>query len=337
MRLETSTKTNAAKIPTFFRNSFTKVPNTTFLLGLSPEEFVCYAALRSYDWQKGSCFPGRELLSKVTGISERALVDVIKKLEEKGLVITKRRGNGQTNHYTLPSIILLNDSPPETERAVASDEIAHPPDPDVEPERQVVSSALAETISEQINSEQETVSAAVEPEIAVTVCEQKADFRSADPALQDLTRSAGSALLMINPEKDEFKNEEDTHARQSAPRRSRLRERRSVGIKTQSRFSLEECKRYAQSLVGAGIKYPLGFAKSVWRSGTDDEAIKEFLRIEAETEAKRTVRQAEQEARTKIQLQEAAKLILEGDGPTKDWEYKLLEMVGVFYPSRDGV
>jgi DNA-binding transcriptional ArsR family regulator len=338
MKLENSTQTNAQKTPPVIRNGFTKVPNTIFSINLSPEEKIAYIALLSYDWYKEGCYPSREILSKDTGLSERTLVEVIKKLEEKELVISKRRGNRQTNYYTLPPIILPSDSPPpETEQAAASNEIERLPDPVVEPEAHAVSSAPAEPIPEPINSEQETVSAVAEPEIAVTVCEQKADFRSAESALQDSVRSANPALLMIDPEKDAFKTEKDTHARQSAPKRSRKSERKSVGIKTKSRFSLEECKRYALSLVNAGIKYPLGFAKSVWMSGTDDEAIREFLRMEAETEAKRTVRQAEQEARTKSQLQEAARLILEGDGPTKDWEYKLLEAAGIFYPGREGV
>jgi DNA-binding MarR family transcriptional regulator len=100
MRLETSTKTNAAKNPTVIRKGFTTFSNAIISLDLSPKEKLVYIVLLSYDWYKEGCYPSRDRLSKETKISERVLVDVIKKLEEKGLVIIKRRGDGQTNYYT---------------------------------------------------------------------------------------------------------------------------------------------------------------------------------------------------------------------------------------------
>lgn len=86
MKQETSTKTNAAKNQTAIRGEYTYVPNTIFSLGLSPKELFVYIALLSYDWHKGECLPSRELLLRDTGISERDLDEVIKKLKEKGLV-----------------------------------------------------------------------------------------------------------------------------------------------------------------------------------------------------------------------------------------------------------
>jgi hypothetical protein len=44
---------------------------------------------------------------------------------------------------------------------------------------------------------------------------------------------------------------------------------------SKSRFSLKECEQYAASL--KRIKTPKAFAKIIWRSGEDDDAVAEFL------------------------------------------------------------
>jgi hypothetical protein len=43
----------------------------------------------------------------------------------------------------------------------------------------------------------------------------------------------------------------------------------------ESRFSLKDCRKYAESL--PDIKSPGAFAKSIWRTGEDDEAVAQFL------------------------------------------------------------
>jgi hypothetical protein len=53
---------------------------------------------------------------------------------------------------------------------------------------------------------------------------------------------------------------------------SEIHERESAQL---SRFSLAECRKYADSL--KGIKSPAAFAKSIWRSGEDDDQVAEFL------------------------------------------------------------
>lgn len=52
------------------------------------------------------------------------------------------------------------------------------------------------------------------------------------------------------------------------------------GVGVGSKFSLEECLRYAEHLhrTGQGITNPGGFAMSVYRSGIADQLIEEFLR-----------------------------------------------------------
>jgi hypothetical protein len=44
---------------------------------------------------------------------------------------------------------------------------------------------------------------------------------------------------------------------------------------SKSRFSLAECEQYAASL--KGVKSPKAFAKTIWRSGEDDDQVAEFL------------------------------------------------------------
>jgi hypothetical protein len=60
---------------------------------------------------------------------------------------------------------------------------------------------------------------------------------------------------------------------------------RPAGQKTSERgskssFSLKECERYAASL--KGIKSPQAYAKTIWRSGEDDEQIAAFLEPKAQ-------------------------------------------------------
>ena len=49
-----------------------------------------------------------------------------------------------------------------------------------------------------------------------------------------------------------------------------------------SKFSLEECRRYADHLhaTGQGVCNPGGFAKSIYRNGEEDTAIEKFLRVD---------------------------------------------------------
>ncbi len=49
----------------------------------------------------------------------------------------------------------------------------------------------------------------------------------------------------------------------------------SVGVR--SRFSLQECRKYAESLRGEGIANPGGYATKIHRSGESDELIEKFL------------------------------------------------------------
>lgn len=51
----------------------------------------------------------------------------------------------------------------------------------------------------------------------------------------------------------------------------------SANGKTRSRYTLQECRRYAESLKAAGITNPGGYATTIYRSGEADSLIEEFL------------------------------------------------------------
>jgi hypothetical protein len=50
------------------------------------------------------------------------------------------------------------------------------------------------------------------------------------------------------------------------------------GVRAGSRFSLDECRAYAESLRSEGIQNPGGYATTIHRSGEADDRIEAFLR-----------------------------------------------------------
>ncbi|MCW5714042.1 MAG: helix-turn-helix domain-containing protein [Bauldia sp.] len=62
---------------------------------------MTFAMLLSYAWQNDFCFPGQERLGADLGLSDRSVRTHLKSLEENGLLVIKRRGQGRTNIYEL--------------------------------------------------------------------------------------------------------------------------------------------------------------------------------------------------------------------------------------------
>lgn len=95
------------------REGFTQLPNVVLRMrGLSPGAKLVYAALLSYAWQTGSCFPGQSKIAEDLDISERSVRKYIRELKEQGLVQVIRRGFGRTNIYFLPRLPLTDGPPP---------------------------------------------------------------------------------------------------------------------------------------------------------------------------------------------------------------------------------
>jgi hypothetical protein len=62
---------------------------------------MTYWMLLSYAFQKEECWPGQARLATLIGVTEKPLRNWIAELEERGLVVSIRRGKGLTNLYRL--------------------------------------------------------------------------------------------------------------------------------------------------------------------------------------------------------------------------------------------
>ncbi len=84
-----------------------------------------------------------------------------------------------------------------------------------------------------------------------------------------------------------------------------------------SRFSLDDCRKYARSL--SGINSIEGFAKTIWRSGEDDQLIETFIKtgpVKKETDKERYARIArEMEERDERERQSKSKTSADGNHP----------------------
>jgi hypothetical protein len=67
-----------------------------------------------------------------------------------------------------------------------------------------------------------------------------------------------------------------------------------TAVRVGSRFTLDECRRFADSLRGEGIQNPGGYATSIHRSGEADDRIEAFLKQQAGAGAGRSELTAEQ-------------------------------------------
>lgn len=81
---------------------FTQVPNMVLnSKGLSFAAKVVYAKLLSYAWNNDRVFPGQVRMAEEIGSKRSTINKAVKELEEKGWLEIDRRGQGQTNIYTL--------------------------------------------------------------------------------------------------------------------------------------------------------------------------------------------------------------------------------------------
>ncbi len=83
-------------------NGFTIIPNSILRArNLSRDAKLLYSILRSYAWQKDTCFPSYETLMADMQCSSQALSTYIKELIEHGLIAVQRRGQGKTSLYII--------------------------------------------------------------------------------------------------------------------------------------------------------------------------------------------------------------------------------------------
>jgi hypothetical protein len=65
-------------------------------------------------------------------------------------------------------------------------------------------------------------------------------------------------------------------------------------VRVGSKFSLEECRRYAESLRGEGIQNPGGYATTIYRSGEADDRVEAFLGQQSDRREEKPALSAEQ-------------------------------------------
>lgn len=81
---------------------FTQVPNMVLNnQELSFAAKVVYAKLLSYAWTNNRVFPGQVTMADEIGSKKSTINKAVKELEDQGWLEIERRGQGQTNIYTL--------------------------------------------------------------------------------------------------------------------------------------------------------------------------------------------------------------------------------------------
>ncbi len=81
---------------------FTQVPNMLLnSVELSAVAKLVYTKLLSYAWHNKRVFPGQQRMGEELGLSKSTVNRGIQELEQGGWLTVERRGQGQTNIYTL--------------------------------------------------------------------------------------------------------------------------------------------------------------------------------------------------------------------------------------------
>lgn len=106
------------------KKDFTQISNKVTKSGtaITNTEYRLYCTLKSYDFQKGFAYPGRNKLASDMGMSVSTVDRAKKGLQEKGLIRKKRRGLGKTNVYFLSEADDANMSGQEQSQMIGKEE-----------------------------------------------------------------------------------------------------------------------------------------------------------------------------------------------------------------------
>ncbi|MDF2231673.1 helix-turn-helix domain-containing protein [Albimonas sp. CAU 1670] len=86
----------------FTEKGFTQVPNAILRTReLSMGAKMAYAAMLSYKWNDGECFPGQQRLADDIGVSRQTVNEYVGELSRKGYISISKRGQGRPNRYEL--------------------------------------------------------------------------------------------------------------------------------------------------------------------------------------------------------------------------------------------
>lgn len=73
-----------------------------------PVEKLMYLILKSYSMAKDNCFPAQNTLSKDANIDRTTTIDVLRRLEEKGLIVSIFQKDETTGRYTSKNYFLAD-------------------------------------------------------------------------------------------------------------------------------------------------------------------------------------------------------------------------------------
>ena len=87
--------------------NFDMIPRVITKMGLDPYELSLYIHLKATAGDRGSCFKSNKTLAEEMVCSPRKLIEIKKQLEDRGLIIVKKRIN--ENGSPLPDLITIVD------------------------------------------------------------------------------------------------------------------------------------------------------------------------------------------------------------------------------------
>ncbi len=108
--------------------------------------------------------------------------------------------------------------------------------------------------------------------------EQGVEYRL--PTLSSQLTLSSQPILSSQPNMDPNKLNTIKEHTQKGTAITPAGEEAKTGVRVASKFSLEECRRFAESLRAEGIQNPGGYATTIHRSGEADDRIEAFLRQE---------------------------------------------------------
>mgnify|MGYP001168698417 CR=1 FL=1 len=71
-------------------------------------EKTMYLILKSYGMSKDNCFPSQKTLSKNASMDRTTVIDVLKRLEEKGLIVSIFQKDEESGRYTSKNYFLAD-------------------------------------------------------------------------------------------------------------------------------------------------------------------------------------------------------------------------------------
>jgi hypothetical protein len=284
-----------------FRNGFTQIPNALFCLSLDTQEKVVFFALLSYKWDNQDCWPSQARLSRDTGVPQRTLIRVLKRLAEKMIISYKRRGYGKTNRYefldqNIMEMIARLMGAPRVEAEQASEQAKPEPPLDFSCllESDQSFDQFASLPSDEPLLDLSSLFAcgcepqATEPQLSTEPIQIVSDGEPQIDPIKPIDQidapvspinGISANVASLSSAKMAFHSSAKValHEQNSTPEQNPVKKHTQSSVCAKSVYSLDQCLDYARSLAKKGIRNPEGYGRSIHRSGQEDERIAAHL------------------------------------------------------------